>query len=52
MSLSDLFGSYIGSSSSSFILEIFGSVLLLVVIDVLLRFVLGTISSFFTFRGK
>lgn len=51
MTIVSFFEQFVGSSTP-FIAEIFGAVFMLVVIDVSLRFVLGTISSFFTFRGR
>lgn len=51
MTITGFFQQFVGSSVP-FVTEIFGAVLLLIVVDVALRFVLGTISSFFTFRGR
>lgn len=52
MSITDFFESFLGSSSSSFMVELFACVLLLVIVDLIVKFILGTFSYMFTFRGR
>lgn len=51
MSIVEFFQIFVGSSTP-FIAEVFGAALMLVVVYTAFNFVLGTISSFFTFRGR
>lgn len=51
MSIVEFFQTFVGSSTL-FIAEIFGASLMLIVVYTAFSFVLGTISSFFTFRGR
>lgn len=51
MTIVEFFQTFVGSSTP-FISEIFGAALMLVVVYTAFSFVLGSISSIFTFRGR